>query len=149
MRARDVMTRDPIVVTPDEQVAKAAEIMRERDVGIIPVVDDREQRHLRGVITDRDIVVRCVAAGHGPDCRVADHMTDAHLDTVRADAPVDAVIERMGRDRVRRIPVVDARDHLVGIIAQADLALRLGPSEPRRIEELLEHVSEPAARRPH
>lgn len=145
MLARDIMTRDPAVVTPDETVARAAEIMRERDVGIVPVVNDRTHMRLEGVITDRDIAVRCVAARHHADCRVADHMTSDHLDTARADTPIEDVIDAMEHDRVRRIPVVDERERVVGIIAQADLALRLGAREPRKIEALLEHISEPTA----
>ena len=148
MLARDIMTRDPSVVTPNETVARAAEIMRERNVGMVPVVNDRTHMRLEGVITDRDIAVRCVAERHHRDCRVADHMTSDHLDIMRADAPVDDVIDAMEHDRVRRIPIVDERERLVGIIAQADIALRVGPSEPRKIETMLEHISEPTAPEP-
>ena len=148
MLARDIMTRDPAVVTPDDTVSRAAQIMRERDVGIVPVVNDRTHMRLEGVLTDRDIAVRCVAERHLRDCRVADHMTSDHLDTTRADATIEDVIDTMEHDRVRRIPVVDERDRLVGIIAQADIALRVGPKEPRKIETLLEHISEPTASTP-
>lgn len=147
MLARDIMTRDPEVVTPDETVARAAAIMRERNVGIVPVVNDRSHMKLEGVITDRDIAIRCVAERHHRDCRVADHMTSDHLDTARTDTPVEDVLSTMEHDRVRRIPVVDERERLVGIIAQADIARRVGPAEPRKIEMLLEHISEPTTGR--
>jgi CBS domain-containing protein len=143
MLARDVMTRDPAVVTPNDTIARAAEIMRERNVGLVPVVNDPAGMRLEGVITDRDITVRCVAERHHRDCRVADHMTSDHIDTARPDTPVDDVLDAMEHDRVRRVPVVDEHNRVVGIVAQADLALRLGPREPRKIEMLLEHISEP------
>lgn len=143
MRVRDIMTANPQVVTPDEPLARAAEIMRDRDVGFVPVVDDRSHMHLKGVITDRDIAVRCVAEQHEPRCRVRDHMTSNHVGTVRADADVSDAVATMERDRVRRIPVVDERDRLTGIVAQADLARKVGPNNPAVVEHVLERVSEP------
>ncbi len=143
MKARDIMTPNPSVVTPQQPIAHAAEMMRERDVGIIPVVDDPSSMRLEGVLTDRDITVRCVAFGHDSDCRVQDHMTTDHLDVVRADADISEVIKKMESDQVRRIPVVADGSRLVGIIAQADLAVKLGPKDPALVEEVLERVSQP------
>jgi CBS domain-containing protein len=142
MLAREIMTPNPRVVTTDEPLAHAAAIMRDLDVGIVPVVNDRVKLRLEGVITDRDIAVRCVAAQHGTHCRVRDHMTADRLDTVRPDAPLADVIELMERDRVRRIVVVGQDERVVGIIAQADLAVRLGAKEPLKVEEVLERVSQ-------
>ena len=144
MKARDIMTPDPSVVTPQHPIVHAAEIMRERDVGMVPVVDDVSNMRLEGVLTDRDIAVRCVAFGHDGSCRVQDHMTTEGLDVVRADADISEVISKMETDQVRRIPVVADGSRLVGIIAQADLAVKLGPKEPELIEEVLERISEPA-----
>jgi CBS domain-containing protein len=144
MKARDIMTPNPSVITPDEPIGRAAAIMRVLDVGIVPVVDDATSMRLQGVLTDRDIVVRCVARGHDGRCRVRDHMTADHLDTVGPDADAAEVIARMEGDRVRRIPVVGDDGRVVGIIAQADLAVKLGPKEPLEVEHLLERISEPA-----
>lgn len=143
MKARDIMTANPRVVTPTESVTHAAKIMRDLDVGIVPVVDDIGTMHLEGVLTDRDIAVRCVAHGHHGNCRVSDHMTADHLDVVRADADVNEVIRKMEEGLVRRIPVVADGSRLVGIIAQADLAVKLGPKAPQVIEELIEKISTP------
>jgi CBS domain-containing protein len=123
--------------------------MRDLEVGIVPVVDDPGTMRLQGVITDRDIAVRCVALKHDPVCRVRDHMTSGDIDTVRADADVEEVIAKMERDRVRRIPVLDATGRLTGIIAQADLAVKLGPKEPLEVEHMLERVSAPTPVLPH
>ena len=144
MRAQAVMTHDPAVVTPDESVARAAELMRDLDVGIVPVVSDRDSMRLVGVITDRDIAVSCVAARHETQCRVAEHMTKDALETVAPRATTREVVQAMTRRQLRRIPVVAEGGRLVGIIAQADLALKLGPIEPEEIEELVEWISRPA-----
>ena len=143
MRARDLMTPDPRVVTPDEPVSHATRIMRELNVGCVPVVDDKAHLHLAGILTDRDLVVRCLAERHYRDCRVGDHMTTAGLATVDSDADVAEVVQLMERNQVRRILVTE-RGRLVGIIAQADLALKDGPLEPLVVEHVLERVSAPA-----
>jgi CBS domain-containing protein len=143
VKARDIMTPNPAVVTPDAPIARAAEIMRDLDVGIVPVVDDTSRMRLEGVLTDRDIAVRCVAQRHDAKCLVRDHMTARNVDTVTPEADVTQVIAKMEQDRVRRIPVVDEAKRLVGIIAQADLAVKLGPREPLEVEHMLERVSEP------
>jgi CBS domain-containing protein len=143
MKARDIMTPAPAVVTPDAPIVRAAEIMRDLEVGIVPVVDDVSRMRLEGVLTDRDIAVRCVAQRHDAKCLVRDHMTARNIDTVTPDADVTEVIAKMEQDRVRRIPVVDEAKRLVGIIAQADLAVKLGPKEPLEVEHMLERVSEP------
>lgn len=143
MRARELMTPAPRVVTGDTAVSDAARLMRDLDVGLIPVVDDLAHMHPRGVITDRDIVVRHVAERHPHDCRVDEHMSTGHLDTVGPDEDVSELMARMAGGQVRRILVVEG-GRLVGIVAQADLALREGPVEPLRVEAVLERVSEPA-----
>ena len=143
MKARDIMTSDPHVITQRESLSRAAEIMRDLDVGIVPVVDDPSSMRLLGVITDRDIAVRCVAKKHGSACTVGDHMTSARLDTVHPDDDVDTVIALMEREQVRRIPVVSEDNRLAGVIAQADLATKLGPKDSQKIEEVLQRVSAP------
>ncbi len=144
MKARDVMTPDPDVVTPDEPVKRAAELMRDRDIGIVPVVEDRSSMKLCGVITDRDIAIRHVAQGHDSNCRVRDELSREPLSTVRPDADVKDVMEVMKREQVRRVPVVEDGNHLVGIIAQADLAER-GPSE-KEVGKVVEKISQPTGK---
>ena len=145
MKARDIMTKDPAVVTPNDLIAHAASVMQERDVGIVPVVDDLATMRLVGVLTDRDIAVRCVAQRHDASCAVRHHMTSRDLATVEADASVEAVMSEMEKHRVRRIPVIDKGSRLQGIIAQADVAVKVGPRKPVEVEHLIEHISEPVA----
>jgi CBS domain-containing protein len=142
MSARTLMTPNPIVMTGEDSVRRAAQAMRDHDVGVVPVVDDRAHMHLRGVITDRDIAIRCAAENHGGGCRVENHMTWGHLDTVSTDASAAEVIQLMERDQVRRVMVTEG-GRLVGVIAQADLALKTGPLEPLRVEAMLERISTP------
>lgn len=144
MKARDIMTSDPFVVATDEVVARAAEIMRDLDIGLVPVVDNLSDMHLRGVITDRDITVRCTAAKHDAGCLVEGHMTPGPLATVAPDAELIDVLALMGEAQVRRIPVVDGGGRVIGIIAQADVATKIGASDPKAVESTLERISTPA-----
>jgi CBS domain-containing protein len=141
MKARDIMTPNPECVTPDATVRDAARVMRDVDVGFVPVVDDRSSMRLTGVITDRDIAIRCVAEGkHADECRVSDHMTSERLDTCTPDSDVSEVMQLMQRDQIRRVPVVE-NDRLVGIIAQADIATEsLDESD---VSRTVERISEP------
>ncbi len=145
MFARDLMTSSPALITASATVRSAAEVMHTRDVGLLPVVDDLQWRRLVGVLTDRDIVLRYVAPDHGPSATVAEHMTRTPLITVTPDAPAGEVIEKMARYQVRRLPVIDDRGVVLGVIGLADLAQRLGPDDPRRVEHLLEAISRPGA----
>ena len=143
MKARDLMTPRPHVVLPDEPLLKAAEIMRDHDVGAVPVVDGRESMLLVGVITDRDLAIRHVAAAHHHDCAVRQHMTSDYLVTVRPNADADEVMKKMRRCKVRRVMVTDADGVLQGVIAQADVVRLEGGEHPRRVEKVLEEISEP------
>lgn len=114
--------------------------MRDLDVGIIPVVSSPEDQRLRGVITDRDMAVRHVSEGCS-GCSVEDHMSVENVATVSPDADAEEVELRMMDRKVRRIPVVDEDGTLVGIIAQADLARKLGDQEPEKVEKVVEEIS--------
>jgi CBS domain-containing protein len=143
MKARELMTPRPYVVLPDEPILRAAELMAGHDVGAVPVVDSRETLRLLGVITDRDIAVRHVAAAHHHDCAVREHMTGGRMVTVRPTAGADEVMQKMRRCKVRRVMVTDADGVLQGVIAQADLVREEGTAHPRRIGKVLEALSEP------
>lgn len=143
MKARELMTENPECLTENDTVQRAAQRMRELDVGLIPVVDDDSSRRLRGVITDRDIAIRHVAEGHeSGDCHISEAMTKGDLYTVTPDDDQETVMERMKAGQVRRIPVMED-DRIVGIIAQADLALETSDASAEEVERTLEKVSEP------
>jgi CBS domain-containing protein len=141
MRAIDIMTPNPRTLSPTDTIQRAAQLMKELDVGAVPVVAGASSRTLQGIITDRDIAMRCSAEGHSPQCLIRDHMSAAPLQTVDPDVDVDKVIDRMERAQIRRIPVVSQDGMLLGIIAQADIARRYGYQHPLEVEGLLERVS--------
>lgn len=114
--------------------------MRDENVGIVPVVDDASGR-LVGVITDRDLALRIVAEGRDNSASVRDVMSSGTLATCGPDEDLDRVMDAMATEQVRRIPIVDERGSLVGIVAQADI-VRKAPDD-RKAEETVERISEP------
>ncbi len=144
MRAADIMTENPEIVTPDASLADAARKMRDLNVGIIPVVESEQNRRLRGVITDRDIAIRAVAEGlDASTTRVSDVMT-TDVETCNKNDSVQNVLQLMEREQVRRVPITDREGRLVGIVAQADVATDLdSDAGSRRVANTLERISEP------
>lgn len=121
-RVSEVMTRNPECVTERDSIRNVAKLMLEKDTGAIPVVEENSRKVI-GVITDRDIVVRLVATGRDTEsARVSEAMTRG-VKTVREDQPIDSVYDLMSREQIRRVPVVDSNDEIVGIVAVKDLAL--------------------------
>lgn len=142
MNSNEVMTKDPSCCVASDTAFDAAQLMKSENVGSIPVVKDNDTRKLEGIVTDRDLALKVVAAGLDPkNANVGDVMTTSVI-TCRPDANVDEVIELMEEHQVRRIPIVDENDRLVGIIAQADIATRI--EEPNRTAEVVESISQAA-----
>jgi CBS domain-containing protein len=136
---QDVMTRDVQSISPDETVRRAAQLMSQLDIGAIPVCDGNK---LVGMITDRDITVRSTAAGQDPSrTRVGDVMS-TDVRTCKATQTVDEVLEEMGDEQIRRVPVIDQNSHtLVGIVSLGDMATRHSAG----IDRALGEISEPPA----
>ncbi len=134
-----VMTRNPQCVTQKDSLQDVARLMLDCDCGALPVVGENEK--LIGMITDRDIVVRVIAEGR--DCSqatVRDAMTEeAH--SVRENDSLESVFRIMRDNKVRRVPVVDENQRVIGIVAQADLAL--DTSRDREVGKTVEAISEP------
>ena len=139
MQVNEIMTRGPRTVTADTNVRETARLMQQDDVGMLPVVaGDR----LVGVVTDRDLAIRVVADGRDPNaCKVRDVMS-ADVRTCRENDDVDDVMDLMGREQVRRVPIVDDRGALVGVVAQADVVLQA--KSDRKAEKTVEKISKPA-----
>lgn len=141
MKAREIMTKDPRTVTPDTGLQEVARLMQSEDVGIIPVVE-AGGTSLLGVVTDRDIALRVVAEGKdATSTKVSDVMSKG-VRTCKESDSVDDVMELMGKEQLRRIPIVDDRGALVGIVAQADV-VREAKSD-RKAERTVEQISEPS-----
>jgi CBS domain-containing protein len=138
MKVQDVMTRDPRSVSPDASAREAATIMRDEDIGIVPVV---EGSRLIGVVTDRDLALRLVADGRDGNTTVREVMSSRKIATCRPDEDLDRVMDTMAREQVRRIPIVDERGSLVGIVAQADVVRKA--RDDSKAEQTVERISEP------
>ncbi len=136
----DVMTRNPRSMTPQDTLVDAAKVMDELNVGVVPVCDgDR----LCGMVTDRDIVVRGLARDADPKaCKLADVMS-GHVRTARQDDDVDEVLTEMSNAQIRRMPVVDAQDRLVGILSIGDIAVK-SPEDEEDVGLSLGDISSPA-----
>ncbi len=119
MKVREAMTRDVRLVSPDQPIREAAKLMAELDIGALPV---QENDRLVGMITDRDIAVRAVAAGRGPDTAVREVMS-GEIKYCYEDQSVDEVTQNMGELRIRRLPVLSREKRLVGILSLGDLAI--------------------------
>ncbi len=118
MRVSDCMTRDVKVASPDETIRQAAQMMSDLDAGVLPV---GENDRMVGMITDRDIAIRAVAEGKGPDTLVRDVMSP-EVKYCFEDEDADEVLTNMAEIQVRRLPVVSREKRLVGIISLGDLA---------------------------
>ena len=136
MKISDVMTRDVQTVSPDQPVQEAASFMLSSDAGAIPVT---ENGRLIGMITDRDIAVRGIAKGYGPDTPVRQLMTN-DLVILRLDDNVEDAAIKMSDAQVRRLPVIDQDERLCGIVSLGDLSRE---ADEDTASEALEGVSQP------
>jgi CBS domain-containing protein len=137
MQIADIMTPAPDTVAPEDTLKRAAEMMDELSVGVLPVVSDGR---LLGVITDRDITVRATAAGLAPDDAFVSEAMSSNPRTVSPDDDTAEARRIMADQQVRRLPVVDGDGRLVGILSLGDLA----DVDPEGVEETLAEVSFPA-----
>ncbi|HSE47680.1 MAG TPA: CBS domain-containing protein [Terriglobales bacterium] len=137
MKVRDIMTPNPRTAEPDTTLEEIATLMKQEDVGVIPVMEDNR---VTGIVTDRDIVVRCIAAGKDPiECTAEDIMSEG-VNTIAPDADVDDAADLMSEKQVRRLAVVD-NGRLVGMLSLGDIAVKTGDEEEETTAETLEEVS--------
>ena len=139
MKAKDMMTTNPSVVTPDMPVQEAARLMQREDTGVLPVVESKQSLRLIGMLTDRDITLRVVAEGK-VSAQVSDAMSTG-VQSARPDDDAKDVMALMAREQVRRIPIVDEQGMVVGIVSQADI-VREG--DDKRAEKTIEAISKPS-----
>jgi CBS domain-containing protein len=133
--ARDIMTGSAECASVNDSLADAARKMRDLDVGALPICGD--DNRLAGVITDRDIVVKCIAGGDDPSSVKVSELAEGKPATIGADDSVDDVLRTMTEHGVRRLPVIDGHD-LIGIVSQADVAKNL-PED--KVGDLVEAIS--------
>jgi CBS domain-containing protein len=134
---RDAMTENPSSIEASASVVEAARLMREEDIGSLPITDGGK---LVGMITDRDVTTMVVAEGTDPDATSAGDVSSRDPISVEPDKDIEEALQLMARNQVRRLPVVE-NDGLVGIVAQADIALK---ENQEKTGELVEAISEPS-----
>jgi CBS domain-containing protein len=134
-KIRDVMTSDPRTIERSTSVQEAARMMRDEDVGPMPIV---ENGSITGILTDRDIVLRVVAEGKDPSSTTAGDVASRDLVTIDPDQTLDEALRLMAQHQIRRLPVCEEDGKLVGIVAQADVALE---AHDQATGELVEEIS--------
>lgn len=139
----DVMTKNPTCCLTSDSIDLAAQIMKNEDVGSVPVVDESISDQLIGILTDRDIVIKVIAGKKDWNGVKVEEVMTRNPVTCRTDEDIQNAMDRMSQHQIRRIPVVDPGGRIVGIIAQADLAIRM--DQPEKTEKVLEHISQPVS----
>lgn len=129
---RDLMTENPGSLESSSNVVEAARLMRDEDAGIIPVVEGEK---LVGTVTDRDIALRVVAEGKSPESTTVGEIASRELVTIDPQQDLDEALRLMARHQVRRLPVVEEDGKLVGIVAQADVALHASDEQTGDVVE--------------
>lgn len=144
MKAREIMSKNPTCVTPETTLVDAARLMKDENIGVVPVVESSTSRRLVGMLTDRDIAIRAVADGRDGATTSVGHIMTADVRTSAPDDSVNDVMKLMGTEQIRRIPIVDENGDVVGIIAQADIVLEA--NDDKKAERTVEKISEPSGR---
>lgn len=139
---REIMTPAPECSLASDTAAKAALLMKTKNVGPIPVVDDHSNKRLLGIVTDRDLTIKIVAERRSAGTKVEAIMTQDPV-TRGPEEDLEKALALMAEHQVRRIPIVDEQGQLLGIISQADVALR--SKSPQKTAEVVEEISKPAS----
>jgi CBS domain-containing protein len=144
MICADVMTKDPACCVPSDSASRVGKIMKTEDVGSVPVCESRQSRKLVGIVTDRDLALLVVAEGRDANGTVVEHVMTSDPFTCSPEDDIEKALDAMETHQIRRVPVVDRRGQLLGIISQADIATR--SESPEKTAEIVEEISKPSTR---
>jgi CBS domain-containing protein len=133
-KARDIMTPSPECIGENDSIIDAAKKLQKLDVGAMPICG--EDNRLKGMLTDRDIVIKVLAEGRDPSATRAGELGEGKPVTIGADDSISELIDTMAKHKVRRLPVIDGHD-LVGIISQADVARNINETDVGRLVEII------------
>jgi len=139
-KCSEVMTSEPVCCVPDDVVARAAKLMKVGNIGAIPVVENEQNRKLVGIVTDRDLALHIVAEGRDARSTKVGAVMTGNVVTCLADDDLQKALDAMAMHQLRRIPVVDSTNKVVGIIAQADVATRV--DQPEKTAEVVKEISQ-------
>lgn len=136
----EVMTKNPVCCLPNDSALKAAELMRSGNVGSIPVIENEKTRKLVGIVTDRDLTLKVVAEGFDAKSTKVEAVMTPKVVTCRAEDDVQKALDAMSEHQLRRLPVVDGNNQILGIISQADVATRV--NQPEKTAEMVKEISQ-------
>lgn len=139
-KCSEVMTKDPVCCLPNDSVTKAAELMKSDNIGSIPVIENDQTKKLVGIVTDRDLAMKIIAEGRDAKSTTIETVMTSKVVTCRADDDLQKALDAMAEHQLRRIPVVDNDNKVVGIIAQADVATRV--DQPQKTAEMVKEISQ-------
>ena len=139
-KCHEVMTKDPVCCLPNDSVAKAAELMKSENFGSIPVIENKQSQKLVGIVTDRDLALKIVAAALDAKSTNVETVMTREVVTCHADDDLQKALDAMAEHQLRRILVVDNNNKIVGIIAQADVATRA--DQPEKTAEVVKEISQ-------
>jgi CBS domain-containing protein len=139
-KCNEVMTKDPVCCVPDDMVAKVAELMKSENIGSIPVIENEQTNKLVGIVTDRDLALKIVAERRDARTTKVEAVMTRKVVTCRADDDLQKALNAMSEHQLRRIPVVDNNNKIVGIIAQADVATRV--NQPEKTATMVKEISQ-------
>jgi len=140
-KCSDVMTKNPMVCAANDTVTQVAQLMKSKDIGPVPVVESTRTNILVGIVTDRDLALKIIAEGRDAKSTKVEEVMTRNLVMCREGDDLDKAIQAMADNQVRRIPVVNDNNQLVGIISQADVATR--QNDPQKTAEVVEEISQP------
>jgi CBS domain-containing protein len=136
----EVMTKNPVCCMPNDTVAKAAQLMKRENIGSIPVIENEQTKMLVGIVTDRDLALKIVAEGRDAKSTKVEAVMTRKVVTCHAEDDLQKALDAMSGHQLRRIPVVDNDNKILGIIAQADVARRV--NQPEKTAEMVKQISQ-------
>lgn len=139
-KCNEVMTKNPVCCLPNDMVTKVAQLMKRENIGSIPVIENGQTRKLVGIVTDRDLTLRIVAKGRDANSTKAEAVMTSKVVTCLADDDLQKAMNAMAEHQLRRIPIVDKNNRVVGIIAQADVATRV--DQPEKTAAMVKGISQ-------
>src|SRR4051812_41579754 len=137
------MTGNPVCCVSTDTAARVAKLMKTEDIGSVPICEDRHGKKLLGIVTDRDLALQVVAENRDASSTKVQHVMTREPLTCRADDDFQTALDAMEKHQVRRIPVIDNDGRLIGIISQADVAIR--SEQPEKTAEVVEEISKSQA----
>ena len=139
-KCEELMTKDPVCCLPGEMAVKVAQLMKRENIGPIPVIENEQTRTLVGIVTDRDLALKIVAEGRDGNSTKVEAVMTHKVVTCLAEDDLQMALDKMAANQLRRIPIVDDKNRILGIISQADVATRV--NQPDKTAEMVKGISQ-------